>query len=353
MNALKFSPVGGRIAISTMRHDGYLRISVADQGPGLGDIHPEKLFAWFYQGAHTKGGTGVGLAYSKVLVEKHGGTIGACNNADGGATFYFELPLLVQEDEVEKRIPEVPPFFSSPLSIETDGHTELNLAEYSILIVEDNRELCEFLEKALRDDYKAVLTAYDGEQAWEVLSQQAVDLVISDVMMPHVGGYELCRRIKSDELSSHIPVVLLTALGSQLWNRELLKKQYREKFIRVAPAGSAGGMTPDELFLEKLNQLILDNLSSGELNVTFLTQEMGISRTPLYAKLKALTNLGVNDYINRMRIEKSVELLLHSSLPISEISERVGFEYHRYFSTLFKQVKGMSPRQFRQEGKIS
>ena len=384
MNALKFSPVGGRIAISTMRHDGYLRISVADQGPGLGDIHPEKLFAWFYQGAHTKGGTGVGLAYSKVLVEKHGGTIGACNNADGGATFYFELPLLVQEDEVEKRIPEVPPFFSSPLSIETDGHTELNLAEYSILIVEDNRELCEFLEKALRDDYKAVLTAYDGEQAWEVLSQQAVDLVISDVMMPHVGGYELCRRIKSDELSSHIPVVLLTALGdtnsmgtgyrmgadayvskpfdmevlqqmlrSQLWNRELLKKQYREKFIRVAPAGSAGGMTPDELFLEKLNQLILDNLSSGELNVTFLTQEMGISRTPLYAKLKGLTNLGVNDYINRMRIEKSVELLLHSSLPISEISERVGFEYHRYFSTLFKQVKGMSPRQFRQEGKIS
>ena len=147
--------------------------------------------------------------------------------------------------------------------------------------------------------------------------------------------------------------VLQQMLRSQLWNRELLKKQYREKFIRVAPAQPAGGMTPDELFLEKLNQLILDNLSSGELNVTFLTQEMGISRTPLYAKLKALTNLGVNDYINRMRIEKSVELLLHSSLPISEISERVGFEYHRYFSTLFKQVKGMSPRQFRQEGKIS
>ena len=142
---------------------------------------------------------------------------------------------------------------------------------------------------------------------------------------------------------------LQTILRNQLRNRELIKQQYRDTYIRVTDEVPSQMVNSDELFLLKFNKIILDNLVSGELNVKFLTEQMGMSRTPLYAKLKALTNLGVNDYINRLRVEKGAELLLNSSLSINEISEDIGFEYPRYFSTLFKQLKGVTPTQFRQQ----
>ena len=188
----------------------------------------------------------------------------------------------------------------------------------------------------------------------------------------------MCKKIKEDIATSHIPVILLTARGdldsttigyklgadaylakpfdmelllavisNQLKNREAIRQKYKESHLLPPEATPLQTNNLDEEFMLKLNKLIYDNLSSRELDVKFLTTQMGMSRTPLYVKLKALTNMGVNDYINMIRIDKACQLLVGSSMNITEISETVGFEYPRHFSTLFKQLKGMPPSQYR------
>lgn len=372
MNALKFSPEGSVITISSSLTEQAVRVSVADQGIGLGDLDPNKLFSRFYQGEHHQQGSGIGLSYAKTLVKKQGGTIGAFNNLERGATFYFELPfslsfLLLPESPVTDAA--LPP----PLFFLTNA--------YSIVVAEDNDELRSFIVESLQDDFRTVYPAADGEEAWQIMTEKQADILVSDIMMPRMDGYELCRKVKTDEHTRHIPVVLLTARGdkdstaagynqgadaylskpfdldfllailrNQLRNREIAKQIQLEAPFPLVDDMPLQPTTvqSEEEFMPKLRKIVLDNLSSRELGIKFLTEQLGISRTPLYAKLKAYTQMGVNDYINQLRIEKSLELLLHPQLTIAEVSEMVGFEYQRYFSTLFKQMKGLTPRQYRQ-----
>lgn len=388
MNASKFSPEGSQVTITSTYTTGGIRISVSDQGIGLQNLDPQKLFTRFYQGEHNQGGSGIGLSYAKTLVKKHGGTIGAFNNPDCGATFYFELPLtdgkgFVLPSPVDKELLTHPTLISFPLPEEEIVTAEnFPTKDYSVVVVEDNDELRRFLVESLQEYFHTVYSATNGQEAWSITAARMPDIVVSDVMMPLMDGYELCRKIKTNNLSSHIPVILLTArsdkdstvtgyklgadaylpkpfeldfllvmLRNLLRNREMMKLKYRETYLRVTDdAPSKTIANADEEFLLRFNKLVLDNLSSRELGVQFLVEQMGMSRSPLYAKLKALTNMGVNDYINRLRIEKASELLQHSSrLTIAEVSDEVGFEYQRYFSTLFKQVKGVTPTQFRQQ----
>lgn len=380
MNALKFSPEHSRIIISSQLTDKFVRIAVSDAGIGLNNLNHEQLFNRFYQGEHNRQGSGIGLSYSKILIQKHGGNIGAYNNSERGATFYFELPLLAQND-----VQNSPEAVTSKPDIQPDTNTqiqsEFTTRHYSLVIVEDNNELREFLQETFRSDFQTIYTASDGEEALPIISDKMPDIVISDIMMPRMDGYALCRHIKSNILTSHIPIVLLTArcdtdstmtgyktgadayvpkpfeveflltiLRNLLQNREILKEKYRGNFIHASigenevPVQTTNN---DEEFLVKLNKLILENLSSKDINVKYLTEQMGMSRTPLYNKLKALTGMSVNDYINQFRIEKAAMLLTRTSLSIAEISAEVGFEYQKYFSTLFKQIKGVTPTQYR------
>lgn len=381
MNALKFAPTGSRIILSSMLTDGGVRVSVSDQGVGLGNVDPQKFFTRFYQGEQSQGGSGIGLAYAKTLVNKHGGTIGAFNNPDEGATFYFELPLSSTTATAQPSADTDVSLLSLSLTEEEMVATDdFSTKPYIVLVVEDNDELRRFLVESLKEDFRNVYQAVNGQEAWKSVGQRMPDIIISDVMMPLMDGYELCRNIKAESSTCHIPVVLLTARGdkdstsagyklgadaylskpfdldfllvilrNQLRSREMMKMRYRETYLRVAddaPAQVIGNS--DEEFLLKFNKLVLDHLESKELDVKFLTEKMNMSRSPLYNKLKALTNMGVNDYINRLRIEKASDLMQHSpTLTIAEISEKVGFEYQRYFSTIFKQTKGMTPTQFK------
>lgn len=375
MNALKFSPTDTTITVSSQLEDGKVRISVADQGIGLGNLDANKLFTRYYQGNHEQSGSGIGLSFAKILIEKHNGTIGAMNNDDGGATFFFELPLGDDHGEQLDEENQQDTWFAIDTPSEPDVFSTNN---YSIIIVEDKKELSSFLKEALLDSFKNIYVAGDGEEALEIINQKHPDIIVSDIMMPKMNGYELCKKIKEDMATSHIPVILLTARGdldsttmgyklgadaylakpfdmelllavivNQLKNREAIKQKYKESHLHLAEAIPAQTNNLDEEFMLKLNKLIHDNISSRELDVKFLTTQMGMSRTPLYAKLKALTNMGVNDYINMIRIEKASLLLLHSTMNITEISEAVGFEYPRHFSTMFKQIKGMPPSQYR------
>ncbi|WP_316817858.1 two-component regulator propeller domain-containing protein [Pedobacter nyackensis] len=385
MNALKFSPENTQIEISSQLQNNCVHVSISDQGIGLENVDLDKLFTRYYQGNHNKLGTGIGLFYSKILIEKHGGTIGAFKNmGQKGATFYFELPYHPVENEIVFIEEDHTSFYNTLTLPITDAleKANFNTQSYTVVIAEDNDELRKFLVNSLKEFFKKIYSAENGEDAWELVARYTPDIVVSDIMMPIFNGYELCHKIKDNEHTRHIPVVLLTALGdvvnttkgykigadaylpkpfdvdllqsmlsSQLQNRESLKQKYRETFVRVLDTDTSLAQitNSDEQFLLKLNKLIIDNISNIELNVTFLTDQMAMSRSPLYTKLKALTNLGVNDYINLLRIEMAAKLLVETSMTIAEISDRVGFEYPRYFSTLFKQTKGLTPTQFRQQ----
>ena len=378
MNALKYSPNQTRIVIKTIRTNESIQIHVQDQGIGLDNVDIKKLFTRFYQGKHNEGGSGIGLSYAKMLIDLHGGRMGAFNNKDRGATFFYEIPANLQEQEVScPQHSYLNELLSSPEEKEKIESGSFSLQGYSLLIVEDKQDLREFLKNALKDKFKKIYQAENGLVALEVIKQQQPDIIVSDVMMPQMNGYQLCKEIKENLNISHIPVILLTAradsesqmlgyklgadaylpkpfememllsvIQNQMRNREYIKSRYRGNQFILSPQ-EATFSNADEQFMIKLNEMIDQNLSQPDLDVKFLTAQMAMSRTSLYNKVKELTGMGANDYINRRRIDKAIILLTQSDMSITEISEQVGFTYQRYFSTLFKEMKGMTPSQFR------
>lgn len=251
-----------------------------------------------------------------------------------------------------------------------------------MLIVEDEKELREYLISSLTEFFKKVYAADNAVSALEICQKKQPSIIISDVMMPQMDGFELCRQIKNNIQISHIPVILLTArydqtgittgyksgadayipkpfdldslkivIGNILKNREKIHNQY----ISINQSTSLQTLTnskADEDFMTKINIIIHENLSDEEFSVQQLADLMTISRSSLYNKIKIITGLGVNDYINRLRIEKAISLLTNTNLNINEISSEVGFTYPRYFSSTFKQMKGMTPKQFREENRM-
>ena len=378
MNALKYSPNQTRIVIKTIRTNESIQVHVQDQGIGLDNVDIKKLFTRFYQGKHNEGGSGIGLSYAKMLIDLHGGRMGAFNNKDRGATFFYEIPANLQEQEVScPQHSYLNELLSSPEEEEKIESGSFSLQGYSLLIVEDKQDLREFLKNALKDKFKKIYQAENGLVALEVIKQQQPDIIVSDVMMPQTNGYQLCKEIKENLNISHIPVILLTAradsesqmlgyklgadaylpkpfememllsvIQNQMRNREYITSRYRGNQFILSPQ-EATFSNADEQFMIKLNEMIDQNLSQPDLDVKFLTAQMAMSRTSLYNKIKELTGMGANDYINRRRIDKAIILLTQSDMSITEISEQVGFTYQRYFSTLFKEMKGMTPSQFR------
>lgn len=375
MNALKFSESNTQITISTILKEEMVRLEVSDQGIGLQNEDIGKLFDRFYQGKHNKIGTGIGLSYSKTLIEKHRGNIGAYNNIDRGATFYFEIPsgledysLLLGNDVPITQVSNID-------SISSD----FSCSELSILIVEDELDLRLFLEEIFISRFKHVYTSDNGLNALEECRTKQPDIVISDVMMPKMDGYEFCRNLKLNLEISHIPVVLLTARSDQdsvtfgykqgadayitkpfdqdrlfaiisnlLRSREAIRERYKRGSITIFPQESTISKR-DEEFMAKLDLVINENIADPEFSINQLVAEMAVSRASLYNKLKAVTGMGVNDYINRIRIEKASSLLKNSELSIKEIAFEVGFAYSRHFSTTFKEKVGMTPTEFREK----
>ena len=378
MNALKFSKANSNITVSTQRLENTVRISVIDEGSGIEDSDMANLFTKFHKGNHKERGSGFGLYYAKTIMEMHGGLIRAYNNTNKGATFYLELPLLntnKKEESAHLQQKDSP----LPSSIQD---THFDCTGKTVLIVEDEKELREYLISSLTEFFKKVYAADNAVSALEICQKKQPSIIISDVMMPQMDGFELCCQIKNNIQISHIPVILLTArydqtgittgyksgadayipkpfdldslkivIGNILKNREKIHNQY----ISINQSTSLQTLTnskADEDFMTKINIIIHENLSDEEFSVQQLADLMTISRSSLYNKIKIITGLGVNDYINRLRIEKAISLLTNTNLNINEISSEVGFTYPRYFSSTFKQMKGMTPKQFREENRM-
>ena len=392
INALKYTPDESTISISTRLSEDRtrVRISISDQGPGLKDVDTNNLFVRFYQGNNSRPGTGIGLSYSKILVEQHGGNIGAYDNKNfgsPGATFWFELPLNTEPGNITLHPQEYLNTLLAPTqeteSIPEQQEENKTAPSHTLLIVDDNKDLTDYLATALKDRFKTIWVAADGEEALRLCREKRPHIVVSDIQMPHMNGYELCKQIKEDLEISHIPVILLTArndeesqlygykngadayvtkpfevsmlyaiICSQLHNRERMRTRYTD--IGPLPPPEEGTFSSaDEEFLNRLNQIITEHLDNEQLGIPFICNKIGISRASLYNKLKALTDMGANDYITQIRMERAIWLILHTELSVNDIADKTGFSTARYFSTVFKQHTGCSPTQYREKPPVS
>ena len=391
INALKYTPDESTISISTrLSEDKRVRISISDQGPGLKDVDTNNLFVRFYQGNNSRPGTGIGLSYSKILVEQHGGNIGAYDNKNfgsPGATFWFELPLNTEPGNITLHPQEYLNTLLAPTqeteSIPEQQEENKTAQSHTLLIVDDNKDLTDYLATALKDRFKTIWVAADGEEALRLCRKKRPHIVVSDIQMPRMNGYELCKQIKEDLEISHIPVILLTArndeesqlygykngadayvtkpfevsmlyaiICSQLHNRERMRTRYTD--IGPLPPPEEGTFSSaDEEFLNRLNQIITEHLDNEQLGIPFICDKIGISRASLYNKLKALTDMGANDYITQIRMERAIWLILHTELSVNDIADKTGFSTARYFSTVFKQHTGCSPTQYREKPPVS
>lgn len=385
INAIKHSKAGQTITLCTeyIEIEDIVKISVKDEGPGIKDLDPTKLFTRFYKNG--KYSSGIGLSYSKILVERLGGKIGAENNVDYGTTFWWTLP--VHNIPTEDSLPSKD--FLNELAdpgkdedMEPGEAMDSNTLKSRIMLVDDNQDLLDFLQESLNGYFKEIITATGGDMALHMISTgKQPDIIVSDVNMPEGDGYTLCRALKNNEKFSHIPIILLTALSNTKSQNdsyragadaslskpfeidtlmEMIKSQLRHKEdIRKRYLDNKGGSekshysSDEEAFIIKFNKVIAENLGNPQLDQHLLCRELGISRAALYNKMKAITGAGAKEYITRIRIEKAKDLILTTKLPVADISEQIGFTSQSYFSTAFKAYTGLTPSQFKQQHKAS
>lgn len=383
-NAFKFTPDGGNIKVfvDTINKKGieYLKIKVEDTGIGISEQDQEKIFERFYQselpGEFITKGSGIGLSLTADFVKLHGGTISVKSNEGVGSKFIVKLPI--------NRTPAVDDDISEHENVQVDfakesaGSNEDNqeqIARYTLLLTEDNADFRYYLKDSLKHKYQ-ILEASNGKKALDILENENVDLLISDVMMPEMDGFELCELIKSNADYSHIPVVLLTAKSTQQDKLEGLKHgadeyitkpfnfdilearvEYllglRKKFIHEYQQSfkvkvDDKRVTPlDKKLLDKAMDLINTNISNSEFSVEGMSKELGMSRVYLYKKLSALTGKTPIELIRLVRLKKAAELLIQGELNVSEITYEVGFSDPKYFSKMFKAEFGKLPSRFK------
>jgi len=386
INAIKHSSLGDTITIKTqMTGNGFIRTSISDQGPGLGkDIDPSKMFTRFYQSNSERYGSGIGLSYSKILMDMHGGGIGVENNAGKGATFWWEIPAdsegISIENEPRAYLNELLGH-SSEAGVDMSAISVFSTTDMKLMLVDDNRDLLDFLREAMCQDFAEIITVTGGNQAIkELTSGKMPDIIVSDVNMPDGDGFQLCRELKSSDKFSHIPFILLTARGEAQSQsdsyrlgadgflakpfeietlmeliRGLLKNkaEIRKRYLDENLPTDAGYGSEEERFILSLNKIIAEHLGDPDLDQQLICMELGVSRALLYNKMKAITGAGAKEYISKIRIEKAKSLIETTSITIAEIAEMTGFASQSYFSTAFKSHTGMTPSQYKQKIKTA
>lgn len=397
-NAFKYTPKGQSITMSLelagTREAPALLIRVADTGCG---IPPEKLpeiFTRFYQVNDRTGGSGIGLSLVKRLVELHHGTISVKSTLGQGTEFTVEIPIGPDAYSTEETTPDdtgtasatpadgkradVPVTYldesASDEDTPPDDTEDSGRTKPSVLVVDDNPEILKYICENLADTYN-VLPAADGAKAIQVLSQQPVDLILTDIMMPDIDGVQLCRTVKRNLRTSHIPVIMLSAksdVADQLGGFKVGADDYipkpfsmpllaakiknllrtRDQAIRhfndsakIEPEKVA--MNPlDEEFLRKAVEIMERHLDDSQFSTDAFAREMCMSRSNLHLKMKALTGESTNDFIRRFRLHRALELLKTARYTVSEVSAMVGYGTPSYFATSFKKFFGTLPSEY-------
>ncbi|MBP9601201.1 MAG: substrate-binding domain-containing protein [Lutibacter sp.] len=378
-NAFKFTPKQGEIILKINCESEKVIIEVSDSGIGIPSIDLKNVFKPFFKGSNNyQHSSGVGLFLSKQFIELHGGTI----EVDSNKGTVFTITLLKGKFHLaEELVSETPELASKKLSIDYMDQEvvetfkeESNLEKYSLLVIEDNIDLNKFLVDRFSQRFK-VYSSY-GRDAIDLALEHVPDLVICDVNLPGKNGFEICEILKKDLRTSHIPTIMLTALGDQdsyikgldsgadmfiskpfsskvlehsietlLYNRERLRYFYTNKLNNIESDHDFGKI--EQEFIIEIKENIDKNLDNSNFSVEDLADKMSISRVQLYRKVKAILGISISEYIQDFRLEKSKELLGNSKLSISEIAYSTGFSSPNYFSTSFKNKFGKTPKEFR------
>ena len=396
-NAFKYSPTGGRINLSIRQipessffSQGHCEISISDNGPGMPEELIAKIFDRFFQIANTDSvkmvGTGIGLSLVKNIVELHEGQIKVSSEVNEGSTFSIFLPLgrahLSDKQLISEFKDSEHPSHYQPANNFTSSTPENHPLVYpaneservKLLVVDDNLEIRTFIRKTLELDYQ-IIEAENGIQAIEASNEKLPELIISDVMMPEMDGLSLCRHLKENEKTAHIPVILLTARTSTVFkvegfnsgadayvtkpfNPKVLKaqvssilqarkklKEYFSKIVTLEPT-NIEITSFDEKFLNEIIALVENNLTNDLLSRDFLAQSMAMSPSTFYRKIKTLTGHTTNAFIRSIRLKRAGQMMHDSGLNISEIAYQVGYNDLKYFRTCFREQFGMNPSEY-------
>jgi len=397
-NAFKFTPSGGKIVLELKKLTHTAEVIVADSGKGIPHSKQEKLFTNFYQVEDTglrNTGSGIGLALAKNIIDLHKGAISVFSNPEDlnqelktyftvslkqGSAHFNEsqlLPKAVSNENIE----EITYAVSHQIKTEAKVKKVEGEKKHLIQIIEDNDELRSFLSSSLQQNY-TITESINGALGWQTATELIPDIIISDIMMPEMDGLELTAKLKTDERTSHIPVILLTARSAQvhqisgletgadvyltkpfsihmlelhihnlLTSRQILQEKYSQQ-VTLEPQ-HINITLPDQKFLSKIMTIIEDNISNEEFGVPYLSAEVGMSQPVLYKKVKALTNLSVNDFVKSIRLKKAAQLLEEKQFTVYEVAYAVGFADSKYFSKEFAKQFGVTPSAFKNGSKIT
>lgn len=388
-NALKHTPKGGLVEISIVRlgeNPDYIEIVVCDNGIGIEAHEIKNIFEPFYQSKatidHKIEGNGIGLALVKELVELHGGTVSVNSQIGKGAQFTIRIAVNKDLLPFAKVLLDDGQEFAafcglqSPFENDLQGEVEAKFSrkKTKVLVVEDNDDMRNYISKSLMRNFQ-IIEAANGKEGFDRALEVSPALIITDIMMPIMNGYALTRQIKNDQRTSHIPVIILTAKASEeskieglkiaaddylvkpfnieelllrvrnaITNRQRLRDKF-QKCITVNPS-EITATSLDEQFLTKALQIIENHITESEFSVDDFCNEIGISKTHVYRKLKALTDQSFTEFMRSIRLKRAASLLLKRSGNLTEIAYQTGFSNLSYFSRSFKEQYGVSPSEY-------
>lgn len=414
-NAVKFTGNGGSIAVNMeetsemlsrntlgkllkkKKQGDFVKITVTDTGVGFKQEHLKDVFRRFFHADASMAGTGIGLNYTKALVELHKGSISVESREGEGSAFTVLLPLDLKSSnkketigsEIQNYIIDANPIKSAEYEIAISNETTEDESENPLvpdanrpllLIVEDNKELRTHLKNELSAQFR-VKEAANGAVGLELVKKYYPDIVISDVMMPQMDGFEMCRQIKNELEISHIPVILLTArsleedriegydtgadeylpkpfninvLRARVKNLLEARKRTRDRFVMLGGISAEtreNANTVDEVFLEKATKVVLDNISNADFSLDDVIKEIGLGRSQFYRKINAITGQNPSNFIRTIKLKHAASLLLTEKYSVKEITHLCGFNSSAYFTKTFKELFGITPTQFIENAK--
>ena len=390
-NAMKYT-ADGNIVLSLTKHRDKVSISVKDTGYGISQDALSHIYDRYYQakGIHQAAGTGIGLALVKSLAELHKAELNVDSQEGIGSTFTFTLDAYnTYPDALHKEDAEPIESIEAILPVEKTEESEND--KPTVLIIEDNADIRQYIKESLSEDYR-ILEANNGKEGRDSAFAQMPDIIVSDIMMPEMNGIEMTSTLKKDIRTSHIPIILLTAktsvndqeegyncgadsylmkpfsarlLHSRIRNllscrRRLAEFVVQHSTIQMSKrqsdtestnvddnnAEAMSSLSPlDERFIAKLNQLVLENIKTEDIDIAFMTDKMAMSHSTFYRKVKALTGMSANEYIRNIKLHKGMELLRSGEYNVSEVAMQTGFNNIGYFRRCFKKEYGISPSE--------
>ena len=386
-NAIKYCSAGDKITVEVSKKDEYCIISVKDTGLGMEADYLDKIFDHFYQIKSAEStemiGSGIGLSFSKKIIELHHGSIEVKSQINSGTEFIIKLPLNLNyyEGEIDTTFIHTDNIkaYDTKLNENLIENLSISTKENTLLLIDDNQDILDYLKDILSDSY-TILMANDGDEGFKIASTEIPDLIVSDVMMPGKDGITLCNELKSQIITSHIPIILLTArsstvfeiqglqtgaddyitkpfnptiikarIASLLENRKKIRSLLLNK-IQFEPTVKEidSDANTESAFIHKAILLVEKNLQNSSFTIDNMVEDLNMSQSTLYRKIKSLTGLSLTSFIRSIRLKKAAHLILTKDLNLSQIAYEVGFNDYKYFKISFEKQFGCLPSKYKE-----